>query len=87
MEHVILYCLQRISRRTGMIVEARIRGVFEILTRKCGIQAAAKWIFREGILPQFQYTQKLAIETDQPHAWNPFPFLKDNREEGVEGRA
>ena len=70
-----------------MIAEARTRGAFEILTKKRGIQAAAKWIFREGILPQFQYARKLAIETDQPHAWNPFPFLEDDREEGAEERA
>ena len=87
MEHVILRCPDRISRRTGMIAEARTHGIYEILTRKRGIQAAAKWIFREGILSQFQYARKLATETDQPHAWNPFPFLEDDREEGVEERA
>jgi hypothetical protein len=36
-EYVIIRYPERISRRTGIIVEARIRGVYEILTRKRGI--------------------------------------------------
>ena len=67
-----------------MLAEAGTHGIREILIKKRGIQAAAKWIFREGILPQFSYVRKLVTEVDQLYTWNPFPFLEDDREEGAE---
>ena len=77
-EHVILYCPQRIEGRTAMISEAGTRCLHEILTKKRGIQAVSRWVFKQGILPQFSYVRKLANNDDKPETWLPFTFLEDD---------
>ena len=67
-----------------MLAEAGTRDIREMLTKKRGIQAVSKWIFRQGILSQFTYARKLATSTDKPAEWLPFPFLENDREEEEE---
>jgi hypothetical protein len=87
-EHVILHCPLRIEGRAGMIAEAGTCNIREMLTKKRGIQAVSRWIFRQGILSQFAFARKLATSNDKPSEWLPFPFLEDNEvEEGEEGES
>ena len=80
-EHVILHCPLRSSGRAEMLAAAGSRDLSQILTKKRGIQAVTRWVFEQGILPQFAYARKLATNTDKPPEWLPFPFLEDVREE------
>ena len=49
-----------------MFAEAGTRNVHEMLIKKRGIQAVSRWVFRQGILPQFTYARKLATNKDTP---------------------
>ena len=68
-----------------MLAEAGTRNLREMLIKKRGIQAVSRWVFRQGILPQFAYARKLATNKDTPTNWLPFPFLEDEEAEGDEG--
>lgn len=60
-----------------MLASAEEASVNEILRSKQGIQAAARWILREGYLPQFSLAQKISTRMESPLKWQPFETLED----------
>ena len=72
--HFLLFCAQR-KGRANMILQAGSRDLDTLLCEKQPIQAAARWIFREGLLPQFSYAKKTLERKGQTANWLPIADL------------
>ena len=58
-----------------MSIQAGTRDLKSLLTQKSPAQVVARWIFREGLLPQFTYAKKESEEQDQVGEWYPIKEL------------
>ena len=54
-----------------MTLQANTHNIEALLCETRPIQAAARWIFREGLLPQFLFAKKLLDRQDSPADWTP----------------
>ena len=72
--HFLLFCAQR-KGRANMILQAGSRDLDTLLCEKQPVQAAARWIFREGLLPQFSYAKKTLERKGQTANWLPIADL------------
>ncbi len=54
-EHVLLYCPLHTNGRDAFLARAQSRCIRTILNTARGIRAAAQWVIRERLLPQFHW--------------------------------
>jgi len=58
-----------------MLAQAGTRDLQALVSQKTPAQAVAKWIFREGLLPQFIYTKDLEEAQGRVENWLPIEEL------------
>lgn len=58
-----------------MLAQAGTRDINTLLSEKIPAQAVARWIFKEGLLPQFTHARKQSEEQDQVEEWQPIEEL------------
>ena len=58
-----------------MLAEAGTRDLTALISQKIPAQAVVRWIYREGLLPQFVYTRNLGEMQDQVEDWLPIEEL------------
>jgi len=58
-----------------MLAQAGTRDLQALVSQKTPAQAVAKWIFREGLLPQFIYAKDLEEAQGQVENWLPIEEL------------
>jgi hypothetical protein len=68
--HFLLYCTKR-QGRAAMMLQTNTQDLEVLLCEIQPIQAVARWIFREGLLPQFQFAKKLLDRQDPTDSWTP----------------
>ena len=58
-----------------MLAQAGTRDLSSLLSQKTPAQAVARWIFKEGLLPQFVHAKRQSEEQDWVGEWHPIEEL------------
>ena len=72
--HFLLFCPDH-PGRPQMLAEAGTRDLAALISQKIPAQAVVRWIYREGLLPQFVYARNLGEMQDQVEDWLPIEEL------------